>query len=270
MVHHLKSIRKHGNFSSTDALSRTPEEAISDGRLTPAHLQILSGSPDRATDFQSKLLHDTLGASSLPLVPERDGSAVFKPLRHYSLPSELQRNATSPQECLRNLSLPLELPERNTTLPLEPLKDLDFSLPFRRSQGTYEQHLPSTHKAGLTQAKNYPKNNARRRRKGLLPEPPQTLRLDNVLGVSLRGNRGNRFSRSQGRPVLSGRLGIPFKPSLPAADSPHPSPSESSDNDTVQLDASQDSSTQDFAHGCTTEEDLPQEKLTPDVSAVGL
>lgn len=226
--------------------SRTPEEAISDGRLTPAHLQVPSGPLSMATKLQRSptLPHDTVGASSLLMLPEREDSMVLKPQGHYSIGLE----PTSLQGHPKRLTLPLDLPE---DLPLKNY------LPFRGSKGNAEK-----------EKKQRLKRSFRRGRKSLLGDPPQPLLISSESLLSMRGNRTNLSCEGRGKlQGSSDTLGRPFHPFLPTAKSSVPS--DTSDNDTLQLDASDDSSTKDSTQGCTTEDTL-QEKLTPDVSRISL
>lgn len=230
--------------------SRSPEDAISDGRLTPAHLQVPSCPLSMDTKLQrsSTLPHDTIGVSSLLMLPEREDSMIFKPQRHYSVAIEPNRNVTPLQGHPKRLTLPLDLPE---DLPL-----INY-LPFRGSKGNSEK-----------EKKQKSKRSFRRGRKTLLGDPLQPVLSDGDPLLSIRGNRANLSLRGQEKlQGFTDTLGSPFQPLLPTADSS--APSDTSD-DTVLLDASEDSSTKDSTQGCTTEEDTLQEKLTPDVSRVSL
>ncbi|XP_050723671.1 RING finger protein 17-like isoform X2 [Eriocheir sinensis] len=239
---YIPSINKDVVLSS----SRSPEEAISDGRLTPAHLQVPSGPLSMATKLQRSptLPHDTIGASSLLMLPEREESMIFKPQAHYSLATEPNRTVTPFQGHPKRLTLPLDLPE---DLPIKNY------LPFKGSKGNFEM-----------EKKQKSKRRFRRGRKTLLGDPLQPLLIDSDPLLSMRGNRANLSLRGRGKlQDFSDTLGSPFQPILPAADSS--APSDMSDNDTVLLDASEDSSTKDSTQGFTTEEDTLQEKLTPDI-----
>lgn len=226
------------------SLSQSQEEAISDGRLTPAHLQVLSGPHNMAAKLLTSTTppHGTIGASSLPLVNEREDSATPKQ-SHYSLNVKVKGNVIQPQKDIKTLNVPFQLPKDN---PVG-----DFYLPMRGNNGNRKwKSFSDTHAVGNTQGKQKSSAKHRKGKRHLFKDPGP---------LAARGNRANWSLRG-----YSDSLSNLCQPFLPPADSSLPS--DTSCTDTVQLDVSEDSSTKETAQDCTTEEDTPQETLTPDVS----
>lgn len=120
-------------------------------------------------------------------------------------------------------NLPLELPERDK--PFNPLSDV---LPFGPKRN-YNNFTTSSLVKDHTLGKEAPRGKGKRT--SFYSDPLHALLLENDPGVSLRGNRANKYPRGQGR--LKHCVDRPFIPVHPMPPPDTPIPSDMSDTEKI-------------------------------------
>ncbi|MPC36091.1 hypothetical protein E2C01_029537 [Portunus trituberculatus] len=244
-------------------MSGTPGEAISDGYLTPAHLQICASPPDTLPKLHqpNTVPQGTLGSSTLPLIGETELSLMPKLQSPSTLPLEPERSlAHSPgvQECYNLVLEPekdLSFKSQNDTALLAEGTEKDNS---SNTTNNISMHLMTDTIYGMQTSINSSKT----LKKPIFSPTVVTSNTDHDSDSSHNNSVNMTDMVNEKLKSYKERFSTLCN-SLTLQTSASP-PSDTNNDDTLQLVTTDSSSTNYLATDCATE-DTAQETVTPDL-----